>query len=105
MAKTMTVTFSKDGETWETNYAAFTAILNTVTGPFTDFNLAVLVDADIEARKATRECTLVNESTMKVVTVWANDSDFDNFLTEKDKLSAKMLRSTQNSFVYTMTVE
>ena len=104
MAKTMTVTFSKDGENWADADAAFTAISNTDTGAFTDNKPKELIDADIAAGKATRERTLVNATTLKIVTVWANDSDFDTFLTEKDKLFSGS-RSTQNSFAYTMTVE
>ena len=104
MAKTKTITFSKDGVNWADADAAFTAISNTDTGAFTDNKPSELIDTDIAAGKATRERTLVNATTLKIVTVWAEDSDFENFMTEKEKLFSGS-RSTQNSFAYTTTIE
>ena len=104
MAKTMTILFTKSDATWSTTSEAITAIEDSTSGAFADNKPKELIDADISAGKATREHTLVNGTSLKVVTTWANNSDFDAWLVEKNKLYSGS-RSPINGFGYDMKIE
>ena len=103
MAKTMTILFTKSDATWSTTSEAITAITDSSSGAFPDNKPKELIDADISAGKATREYTLINGTSLRVVTTYANDSDFYNFIAEKEKLYSGS-RATQNGFGYDMTL-
>ena len=103
MAKTMTILFTKSDATWSTASEAFTAITDSSSGAFPDNKPRELIDEDIAAGKATREHTLISPSSLRVVTVWANDADFNNFIERKDALYSGS-RSAINGFGYDMTL-
>tara|TARA_Y100000356_G_scaffold129643_1_gene130936 strand:+ start:916 stop:1251 length:336 start_codon:yes stop_codon:yes gene_type:complete len=103
MAKTMTILFTKTGATWANSDAAISAIEDPSSGAFADNKPRELIDEDIAAGKATREHTLISPSSLRVVTVWANDADFNNFIERKDALYSGS-RSAINGFGYDMTV-
>ncbi len=104
MAKTMTILFTKSDATWSTTSEAITVINDSTNGAFPDNKPKELIDEDIAAGKATRDYTLISETSLRVDTVWANDADFNNFIERKEALYSGS-RSAINGFGYDMTVE
>jgi hypothetical protein len=103
MAITMTLQISKDGENWADTDAAYNAISHADNGAFSDNKPSELIDVDIDAGKATRTRTLINNHSLRVITVWSNDSDYDAWLVEKEKLYAGS-RDARNGFSYTVSI-
>lgn len=104
MAKTMTILFTKSDATWSTTSEAITVINDSTNGAFPDNKPKELIDEDIAAGKATREHTLISPSSLRVVTVWANDADFNNFTERKEALYSGS-RTPINGFGFDMIIE
>ena len=104
MAKTMTILFTKSDATWSTTSEAITVINDSTNGAFPDNKPKELIDEDIAAGKATRDYTLISETSLRIVTVWANDDDFFKFTERKEALYSGS-RTPINGFGFNMVIE